>query len=203
MLYSMVMTTKPTRTRLNDAERLRALTLLARGDSRQSVVDDLAERYGVQLTLSAIDKMKVVHADSIAAMQQTMADAEAADADTLLNRSRRLIGRKLSRAERDEKTLDELFDDYRADRITWDELQKKKSGLLKVSIAELNAVSKEMYIQTGKGGDPSTPALPAGGGASTEAIMAAIRRGDTFELQRLIYRPGANDQSLPIQSQPA
>lgn len=197
MLYNGGMATE-TRTRLNDAQRLRVLALAVRGDGSQAIADAIQETYGISITASGIDKIKATHADTLAAMKQQAVEAEAADAETLLARSRRMIGRKLTKAERDADALEKLDEDYRQGNMKLEEYRRKKTGLLNISIAELNAVTKEMYIQTGKGED-GTPRLPAGNLHQTEALLEAIKRGDTVELQRLIFRPN-HDQPVTIQS---
>lgn len=190
------MSEKPKQARLNDFQRLRVFALIARGDSNQAIVDEIQARFGIKVTMGAISSMKKAHADSIAVMKQAVAKAEIADAEALLTRSHRLLGKKLTKAERDESELEELYSHYRAGRITWKELQQKKAGLLRISVAELNAVSREMYVQTGKGDSPPRQPIDATI-AQTDALMSAIKAGDTVELQRIIFRAN-NDKSIPV-----
>jgi len=183
---------KKKRNKLNTAQRMRVLALLARGDSFAMIHDHLQNTYGVDVHDSTISQIKKTHADTLATMTATIAEAEAADAESLLAKSRRMIGRKLQKAEADTSEIQKLDRRFRNGEISHLEYERERRGLLELSIQELTTVSKEMFNQSNKGLPPGSPppGLPAGGQQeATEALLGAIARGDTVEIQRLILNP--------------
>lgn len=199
-----------TRTRLTTDQKLRALTLLARGDTLSQVAGHLLEEFDVTITESALSQLRKGHADSIKKIQDTMAEAEAEDAEKILSRTRKMIGSRLARAERDENAIAELDRKYREGEIEYDEYKKQKTGLMRISITELNNLAKSTHAQIVRdrlSASPNDPALPAGasaGAGSTpahlEALLRAIQSGNTVELQRLVFNPPAQP-AAPIHAE--
>lgn len=206
MLYNKVMTT---RTRLTTDQKLRALAYIARGDTLSQVAGHMLEEFEVTISESALSQLKKNHADTIDKMQTSLSESAAEDADALLKKTRRMLSVRLDRADRDSSELAELDRKWRDGEIkNKEEYQRKKTGLLKISISELTNISKTMHAQTVK--VPELPpgampgALPAGGGAQTpaqlEALLNAIKDGNHVEIQRIVFNGGVpNDQSIPVQ----
>lgn len=209
-MYTCGMTT---RTRLTTDQKMAALAMIARGDTLSQVAGHLLTEYEVQITESALSKIKKAHMDTIIKMQETISDGQVADAEAILGRSRRLLNRRLDKAERDERALEELDQKYRDGEISSvEEYRRRKAGLLKISIAELTNISKTMHSQTIK--LPPAPQLPSGDGvpalplghvstpAHLEALLKAIKDGNTVEITRLTFNPGAQHRE-PAQPIPA
>lgn len=198
------------RTRLTTDQKMAALAMIARGDTLSQVAANLLTEYEVTISESAIRKIKSLHQETILKMQETIADGKAAEAGDISKRSRHLINRRLDKAERDERALEELDQKYRDGEIDGgaEEYRRRKAGLLKISVAELINISKTMHAQTiripalPQLPDTTTPQanLPPGAGqtpAQLEALLGAIKAGNTVEIQRLIFTPGNNNVQTP------
>lgn len=189
-----------TRQKLNTAQRMRVLALMARGDTYAQIRAHLQSQYDITISDNSLSDIKKRHGDTLAEMTRTMVEHEAIEAEDLLKKTRRMIGRKLSQAEQDANKLAKLDEQYREGDITKSQYDLKRAGLLGLSINQLVAVSKEMHNQVMKDIPPGLPpgasatgAIGGGNPAITEAIVAAIKNGDTVELQRLVFKRGGVD----------
>lgn len=204
----MVMTTA-TRTRLTMDQKLRALAYIARGDTMSQVAAHLLEDFQVTITESALYKIKKDNLETIQKIQERLADSAAADADALLKSSRVALARRLQRDSRDGAELEQLDQQYRDGELDKAEYQRKKSGLLQLSVNELVNISRSMHAQVIK--VPGNPELPPGNGpaqplpagsatpAQLEALLKAIQSGNHVEIQRIVFNGGVrNDQPVTI-----
>lgn len=194
------------RSKLNTAQRMKVLALMARGDSYAQIRAHLQSQYEISITDGALSDLRKRHADTLAEMTRTMVEHETIEAEDLLKKTRRMISKQLTKAEVDANKLAELDEDYRDGDLTKHEYDRKRAGLLGLSINQLVSVSKEMHSQTLKDLPPGLPpgasatgAIGAGSPALTESIVSAIKAGDTVELQRLIFNPkGAPSYVEPV-----
>lgn len=175
--------------KLSQPQRMQVFALLARGDTAAQINDFLDKRYGLSLAASSISEMKTKHADTIEEMRSHIQATELVEVDSLMQKSRRILNRKLDRADRDMSELEELDRQYREKEIDSAEYKRQKATLMNVSITEIAMVSKNLHDQTKKAGDDDTPKLPSGSPVQTEQLLAAIKAGDTVELQRIILNP--------------
>lgn len=196
------------RTRLTTDQKMRALALIARGDTLSQVAAHLLEHFDVKVSESALSQLKKAHKETIDKMQVDIAEGQSAEADAIAKRARRMLNNKLDRAERDARTLEEVDEDWRNGKIKDAETyRRRKAGLIKVSIAELNQISKTMHHQAKPDTPPpagdGAPQLPAGGvghgstPAQLEALLKAIAAGNTVEIQRLIFTPKVRND-IPV-----
>ena len=164
--------------------------MMARGDTLSQVAGHLLTDYGVKVSESWLAKIKTNHRDTIDKMQNTMAEGQAADAEALLKRSRRMLNSRMDKAERDNKAFEEIDNQFREGEINAEIHRRKKVGLLKISITELIQISKGMHEQTKREFTPLLPgasSLPPGhdpNPAQLEALLQAIAAGNTVEIQR-------------------
>lgn len=197
------------RTRLTTDQKMRALAFIARGDTMSQVAAHLLTDFNIKISESAIYSLKKAHKDTIAKMQETVAEGQSAEADAIAKRARRMLNGKLDKAERDGRTLEELDRQWRDGELkNVEDYRRRKAGLMKISINELTQVSKAMVAQ-------AAPTLPPGGGAPAlppgtpqntlapahlEQLLLAITAGNTVEIQRLIFTPGVqkNDKPIPV-----
>lgn len=182
------MTNEVTRAKLTTPQRMQVLALMARGDTYISINDFLNRQYGITLSLSSLWQIKNRNKDVVEAMRNSIQEREMEDAAALLRRSRRILHRKLDRAEHDMTELEQLDRRYRENEIDHKEYKRLKKTLMDVSITEVSMLSKNMYVQTGKP-DLETPPLPSENPRQSEALLKAIQSGDTVELQRIILNP--------------
>lgn len=186
-------------------QKLRVLAYIARGDTASQVVAHVLEDFEIVITEDAIYKIKRDNAETIAKMQERLADSVAADLDQLVRRSRTGIARKLMKAENDASEIEVLDQQYRDGEITKEEYQRKKAGRLDLSITELSNLSQKLVAQQRLVSAPVQPegpnALPDGNPqpisvpqgtqtpAQLEAMLKAIQAGNTVELQRIVFTP--------------
>lgn len=177
--------------KLTDIQRMQVLAMLARGDRYARINAFLQENYGVQLHISNFTQMKQRHSDTIQAMKETITTHVALESEVLMSKSRKLLNKKLDRAEQDAEELEELDRLYREGEITPAEYKRMKSTRYDITIGELNQVSKDMFAQS-KFASSDPDQSPKNGDANaqnTEALLDAIKAGNTVELQRLILNP--------------
>lgn len=205
MLYNRLMTTA-TRTRLTMDQRLRTLAYIARGDTMSQVAAHLLEDYGVTISESRLYQIKKNNIDTIQKIQDRLADSAAADADAILRQTRVQLAKKMQRADNDGNELQILDQKYRDGEIDKAEYQRKKSGLLKLSVSELVNISRTMHAQVIKVPGAlelppgSAPALPPGSStpAQLEALLKAIQSGNTVEMQRIVFNPAGGQNDKPV-----
>jgi hypothetical protein len=196
-----------TRTRLTMDQKLRALAYIARGDTMSQVAAHLLEDFEVSITESALYKIKKDNLETIQKIQDRLADSAVADADAILKQSRVALAKKMQRADRDGNELERLDQQYRDGDIDKSQYQRRKAGLIQLSVSELVNISRSMHAQVIK--VPGVPELPPGAAqplpsgssspAQLEALLKAIQAGNTVEIQRLIFTPGVrNDQPVTI-----
>ena len=192
------------RVRLTMDQRMRAIAYIARGDTISQVAAHILEDFNIKITESALYRIKYDNAETIAKMQERLADSIAADLEGLVRQSHIHIARKLQKAERDSSELEVLDQQYRAGEIDKSEYQRRKAGLLTLSINELSTLSSRLVAQQHTAATPpeqperpalaanNSQALPAGAStpAQLEAMLNAIQTGNTVELQRIIFTPG-------------
>jgi hypothetical protein len=197
-----------TRTRLTTDQKMRALALIARGDTLSQVAGHLLENYNITISESALSQLKKQHKDTLEKMREDIAEGQTAEADAIARRARRMLNVRLDRAERDGRTIEELDRQWRDGEIKdKEDYRKRKAGLLNISIKELVHVSQAMHRQAmpDTPPPPGAPALPAGHPAATpqhlEAMLQAITAGNTVELQRLVFTPGVrHDTPITVQN---
>ena len=193
-------------------QKLRALAYIARGDTMSQVAAHLLEDFDLTISEARLYQIKKENADTIQKIQERLADSAAADAEQLMKSSRVALARRIQRDARDGAELEQLDQQYRDGEIDKAEYQRKKSGLLQLSVNELVNISRSMHAQVIKvpgGGVPELPPgpggpaqpLPAGSAtpAQLEALLKAIQSGNHVEIQRIVFNGGArNDQPVAI-----
>ena len=187
-------------------QRLRTLAYIARGDTMSQVAAHLLEDYGVTISESRLYQIKKNNAETIQKIQDRLADSAAADAESLMRQSRIQLAKKMQKADRDGNELERLDQQYRDNEIDKAEYQRKKTGLLKMSVSELTNIGKAMHAQVVKvPGSPelppgSAPALPPGSStpAQLEALLKAIQSGNTVEMQRIVFNPAGAQHDQPV-----
>ncbi len=191
-------------------QRLRTLAYIARGDTMSQVAAHLLEDYGVKISESRLYQIKKNNLETIQKIQERLADSAIADADAILRQSRVQLAKKMQRADRDGNELELLDQQYRDGEIDKTKYQRKKAGLLQLSVGELVNISRSMHAQVVK--SPGLPELPPGGsgaaqplpaGSSTpaqlESLLKAIQSGNHVEIQRIVFNGGpGNDQPVTV-----
>lgn len=189
------MTDRPHNYKLNTSVKSKVLAMMARGEKYGTIINVLKEEHDIDYSLTGLTELRKRHADTIKIMTDMIIEAEATESEKIKTRSLRKISRTLDRADADEMELQALEEEYRKpdSKITLAEYRRRKSGLLQLNVTELLSISKEMHAQSSKLKSTGSPQLPAGTGAPVgqspqlaEALLDAIRRGDTISLQQMV-----------------
>ena len=122
-----------------------------------------------------------------------------------------MINKKLDKAERDANEMEELDQQWRDGEITDKaEYQRRKAGLMKISINELTTVARSMHKQIITPPGPDNPQLPPGtqplalghGGNMTpahlEAMLKAASDGNIIEITRLRFGGQGVQRDIPL-----
>lgn len=175
--------------KLNTSQRMEVLALIARGDTRKQINQHLDAKYGLTISATMIAYLKNRHADALQMMKDQVAQYQMSEAEELMEKSRKLMSKHLDRASEDFDELAELDRAYREGEMEYKDYANKKRTLLKLSLSELNQVSKDMHAQAKDAPADAPGTVDPSAAANTEALMKAIQSGDTIELQRIILNP--------------
>ena len=184
--------------KLNVPLKMKVLAMMARGEKYATISRILKDDHGVEYSSSALSQLRKNNADTLSEMEAMIFDAEAAESEQIRAKAMRQINRKLDRANQDDQELAHLDAEYREGKIDMGEYRRRKAGLLKLSVAELLMVTKEMSAQGQGRKVASTPGAHAISDGQTpqtadpqyvEALMLAIQRGDTIAMQQLTITP--------------
>lgn len=179
--------------KLDTPTKMKVLAMIARGEKYETISRILKEQHNIDYSSAGLAELKKSNADTIKEMELMILDAETSEAEQIRVKSLRQLSKKLDRASEDEAELQEIDRQYRAGEIELAEYKRLKTGLLKLTVKDLTAISKDMYAQSGgKRGANALPGAASTGGGDTpdpkwvEALMTAVQRGDTIAMQQLV-----------------
>lgn len=187
--------------KLSTPVKMKVLAMMARGDKYGTILSVLEKEHGITYSRTSLTQLRKNNKDSLRQMELMIMDNEASEAVQIKNKALRQLNKKLDRAADDQLELDSLDEEYRAGNLSLSEYRRKRAGLLKISVTELLMISKEMNQQDGTRKGPA--ALPGGvanglpdpenGGDPrlAEALLDAIKRGDTVALSQMVITPNA------------
>lgn len=167
------------------------VAMLARGDTQQQIVDWLSEEKGISYSIAAVGVLKKRNAEGITFMQKELTKHETTIAATLLDKSRRLIDRKLDKALNVEEELQKLRKSYDAGDMTAENYYREVDIVLRntLSVKDLTALSKEAFNQSQiEAGKPtSITETPEQAKQYLSAILTAIAAGDDAATLKALF----------------
>lgn len=177
--------------KLDGQTETQVVAMLARGDTHQQIVDWLDTEKGVKIALATIGVIKNRNTEGINFMKGELLKHETTMATSLLDKSRRLIDKRLDKALSLEETLKDLraqFDRGEIDDKTYYyhvdiELRNR------LSVQELNAISKESFNQSQLEANKPTSITdsPAQAKANLETLLHAIANNDDKAILEAIF----------------
>ena len=168
-------------------KQLEVITLIARGDK----YEDIAKNTG--LAIATISKIKDRNQATLDLIKGEMIKHQISKAAKLRNKSLDIIETKLEKVAEADKSREDILQDAQDGKISWDEASVRLKSLVNASLADLNAISKEMFSQARieQSGAPSRS--PGQNAATTEQLrelVNSLEPGNEVELQRIIFKSG-------------
>lgn len=168
--------------KLDGQTETQVVAMLARGDTHQQIVDWLNTEKGVSLSIATVGLIKGRNEEGIKFMKGELLKHETTMAATILEKSRRLIDKRLDKALSLEDTLKQLKQRFESgeidDKTYYHEVDIELRNRL--SVTELTALSKEHFNQSQlEAGKPTgIVESPAQAKAYIEQLVRAIANKD-------------------------
>jgi flagellar biosynthesis GTPase FlhF len=163
---------------------MKIVAYIARGDTYQTIIENVQEEFGAKMAIPTISDIKKRNLDALEIIRNTIIKEEEATAKKLLEKSRSLIGKNLTKAEKDAQYLDDMESDFRRGKIKLKEYQQAISTVKMPTLTELTSVSKEMHhqdsVENQKISEASKP-------ENAKDVWQLLKDGDDVELQRIVF----------------
>lgn len=183
---------------VSTAEEVRVVALIARGDTYDQIQAEL-EQAGTHISKVTLGNIKKRNLDNLVMLKEKLAANEEEHALKIKQKANERISKRLDSDDKATQMYEDLHSKFMSGEITFQEYNDGVKALPKqffVSTGELVAVSKEMHQQS-KG-----DAIPDNNPLDRNALAEAIRNGDEFQLNQLIFKRGEqNDQPTGTQEE--
>lgn len=179
------MNNQPNNAPISSADEVKAVALLARGDSNAAV----ARQTGI--SESSIANIKERNADTLAVIRAELVARETKQAKKLLDRSHKLIESRLDNETTTFDNREKLQEKYDAGEITNSQYLQGLRALPMLTLTELTALSKEMFNQSQvEEGKPTsisagTGNTPQDAKSRLEQLLQLMRDNDEVTLLEL------------------
>jgi hypothetical protein len=169
--------------KLDAQTETQVVAMIARGDTQQQIVDWLKTTKDIELSPKTISLIKSRNAESLKFMQGELIRHEVTAAESLLDKSRKLIDRQLDDALHVEEKASKLRKQFDDGEITAQEFSTRIDNLIRSShipLKDLTAVAKETFNQSQiEQGKPTSIAdNPAQAKANLATLLIAIKSRD-------------------------
>lgn len=162
------------------AIEMEIVALLARGDIYDTIRETILSKYNRSISAGVITAIKKRNPEALATIQSAIIQKEKDNAEALLLRSRRLLGKKLRDAE-----------------------QGKES----IRVNELTSISHEMFHQhrteSGLGDGANSGASGGDPKEKLKQLQSLLDENDEVRLERIIFaKRDADRQVFPLNNEP-
>lgn len=148
--------------RLNNAIEMEIVAMIARGDTYPTIREVVEKKYERNISAGLITTIKKRNSEALATIQQALIQREQDDAEGLLIRTRRLLGRQLRDVER---------------------------GKVHIRFNELTAISREMFhesrVEQGLDGAVATPTGDPK--EKLKELQQLMEENDEVRLERIVF----------------
>lgn len=178
-------------TPISQADEIKAVALLARGDSQNAVARE------VGISSSTVRNIQERNAETLASIKAELILRETKKAKRILDRSHAMIDKKLDNESAIYEAREKLQEKWDDGEVTPGQYAQALRGLPTLTLAELTALSKEMFNQSQiEEGKPTTIAQGAGGSPKEaeqklQDLIDALHGNDEVKMLELM----ANDNS--------
>lgn len=173
----------PSGTRIDTDTQLKVLAMFARGDTFEQI------HAATGLAISTLMGIKKRNANNLALIKDKLIEFEISKSKKILGKAQDLISKKLDKVEESEDVKEQAIADYREGTIDQEEYQRRVTGLLDVTLSELNSVSKEAFNQSQiESGKPtSISSSPNEAKEDLLRLVAALKEGDEETLLKHVF----------------
>lgn len=165
--------------------------MMARGDNHTKIKAWLFDSRGIDLSLKSLGVIKKRNGQALDYMKSEITKHELTVAGTILDKSRKLIDRRLNRAMKIEDEMKEVQRQLDAEEIDQTTYWQAVDAILRnqLTISELNSLTKESFNQSQiEAGRPTTIAeTPTQMKASLAPLLAAIANNDQEAAIKAIF----------------
>lgn len=175
--------------KLDTQAETKVVALLARGDSYQNIVNQLAEE-GINVTPQAIAKVKERNTEALNYMKERMIDHAATRSQRILEKARNLVENRLDEALDKEKIRSDALRAYVSGEIEEDEYKAILNNTgSQISLKDLITASKEFFNQSQiEAGKPtSITENPQQAKENLNRLLSAINSGDEKAIAEAIF----------------
>lgn len=177
--------------KLDAQTETQVVAMIARGDTHQKIVDWLKEEKGIDMSVKTITLVKSRNSETLKFMKSELVKHQTTAATGILEKSRRLIDKKLDRAMTVEEEVKELKKLFKQGKMTLSEYYTNLDIIMKnhLTVTELNALTKESFNQSQIEANKPTSITsnPAEAKANLERLLIAIKSGDQSEMIKSIF----------------
>lgn len=178
-------------TKLDAQTEIKVVTMLARNDTYQQIVDWLKNEQGVEISVKTIPLIKKRNIESYNFMKGKMVEHEATLSTSLLDKSRRLLDKQLDKALTLEEDLAKLEKRYDEGEIDEKDYWRMVDVALrsKLTVKDLTSISKESFNQSQieQGKPTSIAENPAQAKESLGKMLSAIANNDQAAMLRTLF----------------
>lgn len=164
---------------------------MARGDDNKAIVKHFKAE-GVVIAHQQLKFLRQANNGLIEKLQVKVAEKHLSTATNILDKSRKLIDKRLDHLAEVEDKRQSAWQRLQAGEITGQEYIEDTKGLPEVALTELNTVSREAFNQSQvEAGKPtSISANPQDAKLQLETLVRAIESGDEVKLQQIVFSKG-------------
>lgn len=173
---------------------------IARGDKAADIKQEVA-KLGYSVSDNQISNIKKRNADALQTIKSALVEKEKISSVGLLERTQRLLGKRLSKAEQDFAELDKAYQDFIDGKISWLEYEKKRKSMPVPTLTELTNVSKEMFhqAQVESGGGDEYANTPDQAKKKIMELVRMVQEGDEVQLERIVFGVKSREvQNVPV-----
>lgn len=187
-------------TTISPASEGKVIVMLGRGFKPHQALMALRSQGNKEIT--KVDQIKTLakkHELIISELSNQLIANKETVRGRILDKGLRLMLDRFERAERDQKVLEELQKKYRSAKIGKTTYERRRYGLITLSMTEIVAGIREIANQINNN-EQGTNQPTRGDDTPTAAIVKAIKSGDAFELQRLVFHGKDKEEAGVINS---
>lgn len=167
------------------------VAMLARGDTRQQIVNWLKTEKGIDFSTDGVSRIKRVNAQTLEFMTSELVKHQATTAKATLNKSRILIEKRLDKAMQLDNELQRLKNKFESGEITSEDYYRQFDTIMRhqLTIQELNSVSKESFHQSQLEANRPTAITesPEQAKENLKTLLQAIAEGDVNKLVKGLF----------------
>lgn len=178
---------------------MKVVAYMARGDTYEVIRQAIFDEFGQRPSKGVLSAIKKRNQTSLSVIKEAVLEREKNDATNILNKTNRLMQRKLGSHERAMQQYEEYEEQFRLGNLTASDFKFLSEQLDIPNLNVLTSVSKEMYHQAK--GDPADDAALATTSPQEKLkeLQAVLEENDEIRLERIVFAKREPDAAVPAQ----